>query len=378
MSIVAASGALAIALLVLGAAVLALGLAVVVGRLVRSGRRRRRDRLVAAIKPELIRLADCADVSAMRRLVRLDARHWAAVAPVAAGLLGTLSGEPRTSLVELFERRGIAERALRDLSARSAVRRARAAETLGDLKHRSAVGPLCLLLHDHDEAVRLVAARSLGRIGDASAARPLLDLLGSGRGAPEHIVAQALLRLGPDAVPALVGGAAAQDARVRGIALEALGRLGGYEAIGIIIAALDGDESLAVRIHAAQALGRLGLPSAARPLIEATGSEEPTLRLAAVRALCALGDPSAERALRQLLSDPVPQVASEAAHSLLSLGRLGRAVLEREAAAAGPAAPGRSAVPFEPSESAVAAVARQALAVDAVRPRLRRANGRRG
>jgi HEAT repeat protein len=371
---VAASGALWIALLVLGAAVLALGLAVVVGRAVRSSRRRRRDRLVAAIKPDLIRLADSADESAMRRLVRLDARHWAAVAPVAAGLLGTLSGESRTALVDLFERRGIAERALRDLRRRSAVKRAQAAETLGDLGRRSAVDPLCRLLQDHDEAVRLVAARSLGRIGDAAAARPLLELLGAGRGAPEHIVAQALLRLGPDAVPALVEGAAARDARVRGIALEALGRLGGYDAIGIIIAALAGDESLSVRIHAAQALGRLALPMATRPLIEATRSDEPTMRLAAVCALRALGDPSAEPRLRELLSDAVPQVASEAARSLLSLGTQGRAVLE-QVAAAGPVASGCSAVPFEPSASAVA---RQALAVDAVRPRLRRANGRRG
>lgn len=374
----AASGALWIGLLVLGAVVLALGLAIALGRVVRSGRRRRRDRLVATIKPDLIRLADCADVSAMRRLVRLDARCWAAVAPVAVGLLGTLSGESRTALVELFERRGIADRALRDLHGRSAVKRAQAAETLGDLGHRSALGPLCLLLHDHDEAVRLVAARSLGRIGDAAAARPLLDLLGSGRGAPEHIVAQALLRLGPDAVPALVEGAAARDARVRGIAVEALGRLGGYDAIGIIIAALDGDESLAVRIHAAQALGRLALPSTTRPLIEATRSDEPALRLAAVCALRALSDRSAEPRLRELLSDTVAQVASEAARSLLSLGRRGRAVLEQVAAAAGPVAAGPSAVPFEPSGTAGAAVARQALAVDAVRPRLGRATGRRG
>jgi HEAT repeat protein len=371
---VAASGALWIALLVLGAAVLVLGLAVVAGRLVRSGRRRRRDRLVATIKPDLIRLADCADESAMRRLVALDARHWTAVAPVAAGLLGTLGGESHTALVGLFERRGIAERALRDLRSRSAVKRAQAAETLGDLGRRSAIDPLCRLLEDRDEAVRLVAARSLGRIGDAAAARPLLNLLGSGRGAPEHIVAQALLRLGPEAVPALVEGAVARDPRVRGIAVEALGRLGGYDAIGIIIAALDGDESLAVRIHAAQALGRLALPSASRPLIEATRSDEPALRLAAVCALRSLGDPSAEPRLRELLSDAVPQVASEAARSLLGLGRLGRAALE-QVAAAEPLPPGPSAVPFEPSG---AAVARQALAVDAVRPRLRRASGRRG
>lgn len=372
----AASGALAIALLLLGAAVVALGLGVVAGRVMRSVRKRRRDRLLAVVKPDLIRLADRAELPAMRRLLLLDARHWAAAAPVAADLLGTLSGESRTALVELFERRGVAELALRDLHAASAVKRARAAETLGDLGHRPAVDPLCHLLHDHDEAVRLVAARSLGRIGDAAAVRPLLDLLGSERGAPEHIVAQALLRLGSDAVPALVEAAAARDPRVRGIALETLGRVGGYDAIGIIIAALDDEESLAVRVHAAQALGRLGLPSATRPLIEATRSEEPALRLAAVRALRALGDPSAGPRLRELLADEVQQVATEAASSLLSLGRHGRAVLEQEAAVADSAPPGRSAVPFQPS-SAAAAVARQVLAVDAVRPRLRRAIGRR-
>lgn len=371
MWLVAASGVLAIGLFVLGAAVLALSLAVVAGRLVRLGRVRRRARLVAEVRPDLIRLADHADLAAMRRLTRLDARHWAAAAPIAACLLRTLGGESRAALVELFEQRGAVGQALRGTRSRSAVKRARAAERLGDLGHRPAVGPLCRLLEDHDEAVRLVAARSLGRIGDARATRPLLDSLGSGRAVPEHVIAQALLRLGPQAVPTLVEGVAAPDARVRGIAIETLGRLGGHDAIGTVIASLEGDESLAVRIHAAQALGRLGLPSATRPLLGATHSDEPALRAAAADALRALGDPAAVPRLRQLLADPVQQVASEAARSLLGLGRAGRAALEAEAAGGGPVPEGRSAIPFDSAGSA-ATVARQALAVDAVRPRLRR------
>lgn len=376
MWLVAASAVLAIGLFVLGAAVLALSLAVVAGRLVRLGRVRRRARLVAEVRPDLIRLADHMDQSAMRRLARLDARHWAAAAPVAAGLLRTLGGESRAAMVDLFEQRGVAGQALAATRSRSAVKRARAAETLGDLGHRPAVGLLCRLLEDHDEAVRLVAARSLGRIGDARATRPLLDSLGSGRQVPEHVIAQALSRLGPRAVPMLVEGVAAPDARVRGLAIETLGRLGGHGAIGAVIEALEGDESLAVRIHAAQALGRLGLPAATRPLLTATDSGEPVLRAAAVEALRVLGDPAAAPRLGELLADPVQQVASEAARSLLGLGAAGRTVLEAVAADAGPDAEGRSAIPFDSAGSA-SIVARQALAVDAVRPRLRRtAKGR--
>ena len=375
--LVAASGALAIGLNALAATIVVLVLCVVAGRAARVGRDRRRARLVAETRPDVIRLADAQDTAALDRLVRLDARHWKAVQPVAASLLRTVSGESRSALIELFARRGTADQALQELHGRSVVKRARAAETLGDLGHRPAVGALCGLLGDHDEAVRLVAARSLGRIGDAAAARPLIDLLASGRGVPEHIVAQALMRLGPAAVPALAEGAVDPDARARAIAVETLGRLGGYDAIGAVTAALEGDASVAVRVHAAQALGRLGLPSATGPLLEATHGDETPLRVAALRGLRALAAPAAVPRLRELLADPVPQVANEAARSLLGLGGLGRAVLEEEAAAAGQVEPGRSAIPFGPSGSA-AAVARQVLAAEAVRPRLRPAAGRRG
>src|SRR5262249_4107166 len=146
--------------------------------------------------------------------------------PTAIAMLGKVRGEARAALVALFEQRGAAARALVDLRRPGAVRRARAAELLGNLGRADTVPVLCSLLGDASPEVRVVAARSLGRIGSAEAAGPLLAPLAGRRAIPAHFVAHALLRLGTGTLPALAAALVHDEPLVRATAADVLGLAG--------------------------------------------------------------------------------------------------------------------------------------------------------
>jgi HEAT repeat protein len=324
------SDTLTMALLVISSALLLLTLAVAAGHAIRIWRSRRMTRMAKQYAPFVIRLAneEETDEEAMRRLVALEPRQWAAARPVATRLLEDLRGPARARLVELFERRGVTGQAIDDARSRIPATRARAAEVLGLLGHRPAVPELRRLLWDRVADVRQVATRALGRIADPSAALPLIETLGADRPVPKHIVAQAVRRLGPSVLPALTAAVDHTDPEVREVAIETLGMAGGHDAAPAMIAALGTDDVPVVRVRAARALGMLGLPSAERPLLDATNDAEPEVRAAAVQALADLGAPAVPR-MRELLDDPAYTVARAAARSLLNLGRRGREALER-------------------------------------------------
>ena len=309
-------------------------------------------------------------------MVRLEPAAWRAVEPTAVALLSKVRGEAHAALVAVFERRGMGERAHRDLTARGAVRRARAAEVLGNLGRREAVDSLMALLRDHDPDVRAVAARSLGRIAEPRAAGPLLESLAGRRPVPPQAVAQAVMRMGATAQPALAEALDHEAELVRATAVEVLGLVGAITAAARVVDALRRDESLDVRERAAAALGRLGTRSALPPLLEAVEPERaPALRAIAARALGDLGAVAAAPALGALLSDLEHDVAHAAAHSLLRLGASGRTVLE-EAVAAGPdISTGRHAAPrvhlADASTERAAAYAWEALAIADVDERRR-------
>ena len=321
--------ALTIALLVIICALLLLTLAVAAGHAVRIVYGRRMARMEKRYAPLVIRLAneEETDEEAMRALVELEPRQWSAARPVATRLLENLRGPARARIVDLFERRGVADQAIDDTRSRLPATKARAAEVLGLLRHRPAVPELRRLLRDRDSDVRQVATRALGRVGDPAAVLPLMETLGAERPVPKHIVAQAVLRLGSSVLPALTAAVDHTDADVREVAIETLGMVGGHEAGPAIITALRGDDVAIVRVRAAGALGRLGLPSAEGPLLAATRDGDPAVRAAAVQALADLGAPAVPR-IRELLGDPAYTVARASARSLLELGPSGREALE--------------------------------------------------
>jgi HEAT repeat protein len=246
------------------------------------------------------------------------------------------------------------------------VRRARAAQVLGDLELRQAVPELCRLLTDRQGEVRVVAVRALGRIGDPTAAWRLIASLDQTDPVPSLLVTHTLVQLGPEAEVTLSAALDHPQARVRAVCLDALGLLGSAGSVGRVARVLREDAVLDVRVAAAANLGRLGTNSALEPLSDALAAGRPVpLRAAAARALGELGTPAAVPELVGLLDDPEYRVAHEAAHALRRLGRTGqdalRTVLDTEAAETITAGNGAHAQP-----SSAAGHAREALALAAL------------
>lgn len=330
------ASALSLALFSIAVLTAVLGGSIVVGRWWRGHRLQRRLATVATVRPALLAALAEDDPSQrdtfVDRVLAADDRTWRALEPTIAELLGKVRGESHSVLRLLVERRGTVARARRRISKIGAVGRARAAELLGGLEDPSVTADLVGLLDDRDPEVRQVAARALGRSGDPRAATPLLRCL-SGSGVPPRVVSQALLRLGPGAYSSLVAALDEPDELVRAVAVEILGLSSAVAAARAVERALTHDSSLEVRIRAARALGRVGLPSALPALVDATRDDRPTpLRIVASRALGDLGHPGAVPCLRGLLGDPVHRLASNAARSLSALGAAGTAALEAEAA----------------------------------------------
>jgi HEAT repeat protein len=326
-----------IGVLVAIVAVTAVGIVVV--RVIRHVRVRTQAALAAGPRRQLLAFVADNGESGGHELVAIPDEAWRAAEAGALGLLGKLRGEAHAALVSVFLRRGTARAALRDLRSRSRVRRARAAQVLGDLELRQAVPELCRLLTDRYAEVRIVAVRALGRIGDPSAAWRLIASLDQAEPVPSLLATHTLVQLGPDAEVTLVAALDHPEARVRAVCLDALGLLGAAGAVHRVARLLRDERVLDVRVAAAVNLGRLGARSASEPLIDAVDPARPaTLRSAAARALGDLGAPSAVPALVALLDDGEFRVAHEAAQALRRLGGAGlsalRDVVEEESAAA--------------------------------------------
>ncbi|MBG0833356.1 HEAT repeat domain-containing protein [Planomonospora sp. ID67723] len=314
---------LSLLLAALAGATTMLGLVIVAGRALHRRRVRRDARLAADFRPLLLELIGGDDDidEPLRRLAALDRRRWRAVEPSAISLLTKVSGHARTALVKLFEQRGLARTALRDLTGSGAVRRATAAHVLGLMGHAEAAPALAGLLSDRSPEVRAVAARALGQVGAPEAAGPLLASLAGGGRAPFYLVTQSLIRLGPGARPALVEALSHEDAVVRAAAAEVLGLTGAVETAPALIGMLVGETSTEVQTRMVRSLGRLGTPMCLQALIHATGPGHPhAVRVEAAAALGVLGSPRAVPALGELLGDSRYHVAHNAARSLARLG----------------------------------------------------------
>ena len=358
--------AFTVVIVVLAAVVAVTGLGIVGVRVVRHVRQRRRAALAAGPRRALLAFVADNGEDGADDLVAIPEEAWKAAEAGALGLLGKLRGDAHLALVSVFLHRGTARRALDDLRSRNRVRRARAAQILGDLELRQAVPELCRLLTDRHGEVRVVAVRALGRIGDPAAAWRLIASLDQADPTPSLLVTHTLVQLGPETEVTLSAALDHPQARIRVVCLEALGLLGATGAVDRVARVLREDGVLDVRVAAAASLGRLGTRSALEPLTGALTPARPTaLRAAAARALGDLGTPAAVAALVPLLADDAYRVAHEAAHALRRLGPRGcealRTVLADEQARARENGAGAHARP-----SPAAAHAREALAMAAV------------
>ncbi len=351
-----------VAIVVLAVVIAVLSTGIVTARVVRTARRRRRDALAAGPRRALLAFVADNGEEGADDLVAIAEDAWQAAEPTAVALLGKVRGDAHRALVDVFQRRGIALRARRALRDRSPVRRARAAQLLGDLELREAVGDLGDLLGDRHAEVRIVAVRALGRIGDPGAAWRLLASLDRPDPTPALLVTDAIVQLGTEVEITLSAALDHPQARVRAVCLDALGLLGATGTAARVGRVLAADRELDVRVAAAATLGKLGARSGLPPLLEALRPNRPVpLRAAAARALGELGAPSAVPELEALLADPAHRVAHEAAHALRRLGAAGRDALARHADL-----PGDDPLTASVDAAPAAGHAREALALLAV------------
>jgi HEAT repeat protein len=160
----------------------------------------------------------------------------------------------------------------------------------------------------------------------------LLGLLSERNGLVVQRAGEILVRLGPAAVPGLLGALKSPNPRVRESAIERLGQIGkpAAGAVPALQAALE-DEDTNVRLLAAEALGRIG--SAAAPALAALqtrlSSWEADTRRGAVRALDRMGVDAKEVVpdLVSCLFDPDEVVRYGAASVLGRAGSAGEEVL---------------------------------------------------
>lgn len=241
----------------------------------------------------------------LEEIAALKDEDWA-VREEAAVLLGDFA-DPR-AVEPLVEALHDEDRAVRDAAAASlrkigapavqAIVRAlqdpngnvqeAAATILKDLADPSTAEPLINCLTNKNWIVRMQAAKGLGLLRDDRSVRPLIPLLMDPVKAVRVDTTDALARIGRPAVATLLAALRHEEWIMRLHACEALGKIGAEEAVESLCEVMQNDRDAAVRQDAAKALGGIGSASALEPLTAALGDLD--VRPFAVEALGKLKD----------------------------------------------------------------------------------------
>ena len=133
------------------------------------------------------------------------------------------------------------------------------------------------LVADANSDVAIKGYRAAANTGNTSVVPALADRLGDGSALQKDALTNAMVTFGGESVEALTAGLTSEDVAVRAHAAEALGHVGADAdlAVGALLAATaDANES--VRVVATSALGQLG-PVADAALAEVAGGDDPQL-----------------------------------------------------------------------------------------------------
>lgn len=274
--------------------------------------------LLAALEaPPHARIADDL-VDRMQRLGRrTQIRLLAELAP-------SLEGAQRATLRELADRLGLEARAKRSCRSRLWWRRLYATRLLTLIDGGEEVMPA--LIHDHHQLVRTQVAEWAAMHPTPAILAALAGLLGDQERIARFAVQDTLLRIGRPAVPVLIG------------SLGTMGRLG--IASGLLVAARLGDPEFLplalsfadhpaeeVRAASADALGALGGDEAVDTLCRLLGDPAMEVRRAAAGALGRLQHWASAAALLPLLGDPTWPVRRQSAIALAAMGAPGALIL---------------------------------------------------
>src|SRR2546426_336389 len=146
-------------------------------------------------------------------------------------------------------------------------------------------------LKDEDWALREEAATLLGEFRDPRAVGPLVEALHDEDRAVREAATTALRKIGRPALATLLAAVRHEEWVLRLHACEALGKIGAEEAVVPLCEVMLHDRDMAVRQDAAKALGSIGHPAAFEALEKAV--TDLSVRPYAVDALGKLKDPRA-------------------------------------------------------------------------------------
>jgi len=211
------------------------------------------------------------------------------------------------------------------LASAQPIVRARAAETLGIAKNKSAIPALIDALKDEYFTVRLSALLAMGNIGDMQVIPFLLPLLKDKVDEIRSAACEVIAKFHDPAAFDEIANVLLDDPKieVRQSAVIALGNTKHPAAIPFLMEALRDSlwwfESEQAASDLLSAIEKMGT-AVVEPLIEALGDKERTVRKFAATILGRLGDPRAMEELGMALYDMHHEVGETAAEALTKFG----------------------------------------------------------
>jgi hypothetical protein len=244
-------------------------------------------------------------------------RLFAEIAP-------SLAGAERATLRELATRLGLAAGAERRCRSRWWWRRLYATRVLTLLDAGDEVMPT--LIHDPHQLVRTQVAEWAALHPSPSMLLALVGLLDDKKDIARFAVQDTLLRIGRPAVPALVHSLGTMGPLGIASGLAVAARLGDSELLPLALSFADHPVDR-VRAAAADALGAIGGDDAVAVLLRMLADPAAEVRQAATRGLGRLEHWASAAALLPLLGDPTWPVRRESALALAAMGAPGSLIL---------------------------------------------------
>jgi HEAT repeat protein len=239
--------------------------------------------------------------------------------------------EERRQMLELLREVGAIELIERATRSRIPWRRALAVRTLGWAGAEETVPLLIGRIGDRNRYVREAAVRALGRFGDPQVLPLLGELFRTPGAITAGVVYDALVSFGSVAEPTFTGALRSEHESVRVASCFGIAAVCEPEQARVELLPLLADGASAVRVAAAEALGRVGGGALPGVLARASRDEAAAVRAAATRALAFYDDPQAVELAVNALLDPDRDTAVSAGESLVRLARrpLTKAAAER-------------------------------------------------
>ena len=294
-----ASGVLTASLWALIAAIGVLVVVMIWAHVARVSRSRRIARILEPLRPRLLALAadEEPDDEALGKLGRYRER---VVDRAVLDLLGKVRGGAATALVDILDRHGTVEGALRGVHSWSATTRARSAQVLGATRRTEYSPVLAGMISDRDRAVRSTAVRDVREavrrgLDDPDPGVRYVAATVASRGGMASLLPRVLQIFRTD-----------RDERVRAAAARTLGVIGDARVIDDLGRALAPREPAAVRLAAATALGEIGAPAGVPLLRSVLTAGDRRLAEVAAGALASLGGTGREVLVETLQQGVLP------------------------------------------------------------------------